>query len=196
MWYKNHQRSLFSTCIVTMVELKSIGTTRCLSRRRRRSLSDLDTGCPSGVVVGVLYSFDMELGTIYLTRAVVLGGRTYRDVYARANHIYKQEQQKTKRKPYVRSAYFKKDKVFLELFWTHLRQKNWRDRKRRVKYFSCALELLRHTRCDPVSVQNPNRKSEILHRFVGRTQCGEVFIVQVKEDKRSGQKWLMSVFPK
>ncbi|MFA4831137.1 MAG: hypothetical protein WC618_03095 [Patescibacteria group bacterium] len=86
--------------------------------------------------------------------------------------------------------------VFLESFWAHLFQKeNWRDRVRRMKYFPAALDLLRHTRFEPTSKENPNKPTEILHRFAGVTADDHLFYVQVKEDKRKNQKWLMSTFP-
>ena len=131
----------------------------------------------------------------FKTKAEKLYGHTYKDISNQAKAIYKREKIRTKRKPYVRSAYFKKDKIFLELFWQHLWQKNWRDRKRRVQFFDCALDLLRHSRVDSVSVQDPNHKSVMLHRFYGMTPTGYEFCVQVKQDKKTGQKWLMSVFP-
>ena len=35
----------------------------------------------------------------------------------------------------------------------------------------------------------------MLHRFAGITADNHLFYVQIKEDKRKGQKWLISVFP-
>ncbi|MBI4120801.1 MAG: hypothetical protein HY457_00900 [Parcubacteria group bacterium] len=64
-----------------------------------------------------------------------------------------------------------------------------------MKYFPCGIELIQHTRIDPISKEDPNRKSEILHRFAGVTKDNDLFFVQVKEDKRTGQKWLISTFP-
>lgn len=101
----------------------------------------------------------------------------------------------TKRNPYVRSTYFKKDKVFINLFWQHLNQKPRRDRKRRLKYYECAIDLLRNTPHEPETKPNPNGKNEIVHRFAGLTKDGDLFYVQVKEDKRSDNKYFMSVFP-
>ncbi len=34
-----------------------------------------------------------------------------------------------------------------------------------------------------------------LHRFYGQTKSGELFCVQIKQDKRTGRKDFMSVFP-
>ncbi|TRZ77891.1 hypothetical protein D4R87_01860 [bacterium] len=131
----------------------------------------------------------------YQTKTKRLTGKDYPDLYKKAFNFYKQIKQKTKRRPYIRSAYFKKDKIFLAIFWQHLNQKNWRDRKRRIRYFSCAIELIRHSRIDPISKDDPNDLSEILHKFSGITPDGDIFYVHIKENKRNNQKYLMSVFP-
>ena len=125
-----------------------------------------------------------------------MAGTDFHEVCKKAERIYKPIKNRTKRKPYVRSAYFKKDKIFINLFWQHLfDKKNWRDRTRRLKYFNCALELIRHSKFEPKSKENPNKKSEILHRFAGVTCDNDLFFVQIKEDKKIGHKWLMSIFP-
>jgi hypothetical protein len=72
---------------------------------------------------------------------------------------------------------------------------NHRDKIRRIKYFPCAIELIENSRFEPISKKNPNRSSEILHRFVGSTPGGDQFVVQIKEEN-SSQKWLVSIFPK
>ncbi len=103
---------------------------------------------------------------------------------------------KSKRKPYIRSIYFDKNKIFLHYFWEHLFQKvNWRDRMRRLKCFPAALELIAKTRVAPTSKDNPDKKDEILHRFLGKTKEGDKFMVQIKEFKKNGQKYLISIFP-
>lgn len=66
---------------------------------------------------------------------------------------------------------------------------------RRLKCFPAALELIEKTRITPISKDNPNQRDEILHRFYGRTKEGDAFMVQIKEFKRTGQKYLISVFP-
>lgn len=133
---------------------------------------------------------------IYQSTKKKLPGTQYAEIYKEAFGFYKQIKAKTKRRPYVRAAYFKKDKVFLELFWQHLYEKlNFRDKSRRVKYFSCAVDLIKNSKYEPSSKENPNKKSEILHRFAGMTKDKDLFFVQIKEDKKNGEKWLMSVFP-
>ena len=133
---------------------------------------------------------------LYQTKSNKLPGTNFSEVCKVAYDLYRDIKRKTKRRAYVRSAYFNKEKIFLELFWSHLHEKlNHRDKLRRVKYFPCALELIRHSICIPESKENVDRRSDILHRFRGKTKNGEIFFVQIKEDKRNNQKWLMSIFP-
>jgi len=133
---------------------------------------------------------------IYQAKCAELTGTNFHEVSQKAFSFYNQIRRKTKRRPYVRSVYFKKDKIFLPLFWNHLHEKlNYKDKTRRVKYFPCAMELIKNSRIDPESKENVDRRSEILHRFAGKTKNGQLFFVQIKEDKRTGEKWLISVFP-
>lgn len=131
----------------------------------------------------------------YRTKAHRVSGTRYRDVYDEAFGLYEVIRKRTKRRPYIRSFYFKKQKIFLDLFWQHLHDKNWRDRARRIRFFPAAVELLTNTRLSPYSKNNPNRKNEVLHRFLGITYDGHAFYVQVKEDRRKGTRCLFSVFP-
>ncbi len=133
---------------------------------------------------------------IYQTKALPLAGTQYKEVYKKAYSLYDTIRKKSKRRSYVRSAYFNKEKIFLPLFWNHLHEKcNFRDKIRRVKYFPCAIELIENSTVDPESKDNVDRTSEILHRFAGKTKDGQLFFVQLKEEKRSGEKWLVSIFP-
>jgi len=131
----------------------------------------------------------------YQTKYSKLAGTDYHEVYKKAFGCYKKVRAKTKRRPYVRSAYFKKDKIFLAIFWSHLKQKNWSDRLRRMRYLPCAIELIRHSKFEPTSKENPNKHGEILHRFSGITADKDLFFVQIKEDKKTGQKYFLSTFP-
>lgn len=131
----------------------------------------------------------------YQSKFKKLSGTDYGEIYSRALAIFKQIKSRTKRKPYIRSVYFNKEKIFLDYFWQHLQQKNWRDRDRRLKYYPCAIDLIRNSRLEPTSKQNPNKPKEILHRFAGLTKDKEVFYVQIKEDKKTDKKYFMSVFP-
>lgn len=131
----------------------------------------------------------------YRTKSKKLTGSNYGEVHKKAFSIFTQIKKKSKRRVYIRSAYFKNDKIFLSLFWHHLMEKHHKERLKRVKYFRCAIELIRESRFDPTSIENTEVKSEILHRFVGITTDDELFYVQIKENKRNGQKYLISIFP-
>lgn len=133
---------------------------------------------------------------IYQAKSGKLTGTDFHEVYKKAFYQYEQIRKTTKRRAYLRSAYFKKEKIFLALFWQHLWDKNkWQDRMRRLQYYSAALELIQNSRCEPSSKENPNKHCEILHRFAGSTKEKELFFVQIKEDKQTGQKYFISVFP-
>lgn len=132
---------------------------------------------------------------IYQTRVKKFSGTDDKEVYVKARSFYLVLTKKTRRRPYVRSAYFGKEKIFIDTFWQHMHQKNRRDRNRRMRYLPCAIELIQNSRYSPITVQNPNRYQELLHRFVGMTSNHELFYVQIKEHKRNKQKSLMSIFP-
>ncbi len=133
---------------------------------------------------------------VYKTRARKFPGSDFHEVHQKAFGLYTEIKRKLKRRTYVRSAYFNKDKIFLALFWQHLFDKEkWQDRFRRLKYFGCAIELIQKSRFAPKSKENPNKPSEMLHRFYGSTADDEMFYVQIKEDKRTNQKFLISTFP-
>ena len=123
-----------------------------------------------------------------------LPGSDYSELTKAMWRIYNDIRKRTNRKPYIRSPYFKKSKVFLETYIQHLNQKTRRDRMRRIRYFLCGVDLLRNSREIPESRSSPNSRSEIVHRFAGKTKSGEIFYVQVREDRR-GNKYLMSIFP-
>lgn len=137
----------------------------------------------------------MEQFRYYRTKYEKTHGTNLSEVYKIAHRIYRDVTHKTKRKPYIRSAYFKKQKVFLNVFWQHLQTKNPRDRFQRLKFFACALDLMKNSTCAPESKDNPNNPEELVHRFYGLTRNKEVFYVQIKEDKRTGSKYFLSVFP-
>lgn len=132
----------------------------------------------------------------YQTKAGKISGTNFKEVHQKAFDIYLEIRKKTKRRPYIRSTYFRKEKVFLNLYWEHLlSQDNWRDRLRRIKYFIAALELMKNTTLEPTSKENPNKLGETFHRFSGKTRDGEIFFVQIKEYKKKKQKYLISIFP-
>jgi hypothetical protein len=126
----------------------------------------------------------------------LLSGTSYDEVLVIARKEYKKIEAITKRQPYVRSTYFKKDKIFMSLFWTHLMQKDRKVRLKRLKLYKAAIDLLRNSYCEPETIFKKDDMSVLLHRFYGTTKDGVSFCVQVKHDKRSGRKDFMSVFDK
>jgi hypothetical protein len=131
----------------------------------------------------------------YRTKAAKLSGTDYGEIRKQAEAILRPIRARTKRQPHIRSAYFRNDKIFIQPFWQHLWDKNWRERNRRLKFLPCGLELIRNSRATPTTVQNPNNPKELLHRFSGVTPAGEKFIVQIRENKKTDRKDFMSVYP-
>jgi len=130
----------------------------------------------------------------FQTKQTKLPGTNLAEVTKHARAIFHDLERRTRRKTYIRSAYFKKDKIFFDFFWTHLKQKRPRERFHRLKYFAAAIEVIQHSRNKPVSKPNPNKHTEILHRFAGLTKNRELLYVQIKENKRSKKKYFMSCF--
>jgi len=70
-----------------------------------------------------------------------------------------------------------------------------KEKVKRLKYFSAAIEVIKNSRNKPIIKQNPNKKTEILYRFAGLTKEKYFFLVQIKEDKKNDKKYFMSCFP-
>ena len=130
---------------------------------------------------------------IYQSKVSKISGRKYIDVERAARQIHKDISSRTKRSPYIKSTYFDGSKIFIDLFWTHLNQKPRADRKRRLKYYATAIDLLKNSKVKPIEKPNPNGKNELVYRFYGITKDGELYFVQVKQDAK-GNKYFMSVF--
>ena len=64
-----------------------------------------------------------------------------------------------------------------------------------MKYYGCAIELIQNSYFKPNSTRDPNKSTEMLHRFYGITAENELFCVQIKENLKKKQKFLISVFP-
>lgn len=132
----------------------------------------------------------------YKTKARKLPGTHWHQVMKKAFGQYKEIKSRTKRRPYVRSAHFNKEKIFLGIFWQHLHEKtNLNDKTRRLKYFPCAIELMQNSRVKPTTQASKEEPNVYLHRFAGITPDGDRFFVQIKEQRKNKQKWLISMFP-
>lgn len=131
---------------------------------------------------------------LYKTKAHQLKATRYPDLIKEVRYIYHEIERRTRRKPYLRSAYFKREKIFFDYYWRHLDQKSPLERRKRLAYFKCGLELIAHSRFAPTTKPNPNRKNELLHHFGGVTPNNELFLVQIKEDLKTNHKYLMSIY--
>lgn len=132
--------------------------------------------------------------TPYTPKKELLSGTSITEVTKKARIFYRTLEKRTKRKPYIRSAYFRKQKVFFDYFWHHLNQKGRRYRLERLKLLPLAVDVIRYSRNPPLTQDNPANRNEILHRFAGKTKGGRLFYVQIKEDKRKNRKYFMSSF--
>lgn len=132
---------------------------------------------------------------VYQTKKEKLTGTSFKEPWRKAQIVYSSIKRRTKRKPYIRSVYFRRQKIFFDLFWVHLAQKAHSVRVKRLRFFPCAFDLIRNCRNKPVSKINPNKRTEILHRFAGMTRDKELFFVQIKEEIKTDRKYLMSIFP-
>lgn len=121
-------------------------------------------------------------------------GSNYKEINKKVNSVYSSLQKRTRRQPYIRSAYFLKKKVFLNIFWRHLFDKTYTVRASRLKLLPAAIDLVQKSRNHPITIDNQNNKSESLHRFYGITKDKIKFIVQVKQIKRNGKLYLMSIY--
>jgi hypothetical protein len=131
----------------------------------------------------------------YQTKNNKLAATDYSEAVRKARHIFDELERKTKRRPYIRSVYFQKQKIFFDYFWAHLNQKSRNERLSRLLYLPCGLEVIAKSRQSPTVKPNPNNKDEIFYRFLGCTAENELFRVQIKQSRKTGRYQLMSVFP-
>ena len=104
--------------------------------------------------------------SFFVVKSPPLSGTNYQEIYKSAKRIFKEKKSLSKRKWYVRSAYFKKQKIFFDYFWPHLMEKNLRDRARRLKFLPCGLELIEKSMCKPDEVKTTTQtKKELYYRF-------------------------------
>jgi hypothetical protein len=90
-----------------------------------------------------------HMATHYKSRYASLSGSHSRELYQKAHAAQRALMKSSRRKAYVRSKFFKLQKVFLDTFWIHLSQKNSGERRRRIAFFVCALDLIKNTTNQP-----------------------------------------------
>jgi hypothetical protein len=131
---------------------------------------------------------------VYQSKYGLLPGSSYDEVVANARKEFNTIRKITKRQPYVRSKYFRGDKIFMTVFWNHLMQKGIKERTKRLKLYLVAIDLLRNSTVTPAGIIDVGHSQTVLYRFYGKTKDGVEFCVQVKHDIRSSRKDFMSVF--
>lgn len=93
-------------------------------------------------------------------KAKRIGGTNPKEIVAKARDYSHIIESSTKRLAYIRSKYFKKQKVFLKYFWEHLYQSGgWQQRAERLSYFLCAIEVIENSTYPPISTK-PNRNKK------------------------------------
>ena len=132
--------------------------------------------------------------SVWKVKTSAIPGKSYASVNKVARSIFHIIEKRSKRKAYIKSKYFKKQKIFLSFFWDDLKSKKVQDRVRRLKLFDCAIELIQNSTLKPEIKTNPNNKQEIFFRFFGLVN-DQRFVTQIKKDKK-GRLELMSVYPK
>lgn len=129
---------------------------------------------------------------VYVVKSTPLQGSTYSRTIKYARDYYSLLKAKSKRKPYVRSKYFRNQKVFLGLFWGHLFNKRRATRHSRVRLLPCAVEFIINNKFPPISIKSTQNKKEYWYRFQGRTKNNIYFAIQIKS--KLNHLYLMSVF--
>lgn len=95
---------------------------------------------------------------VYKSKLDKVPGTSYKEVMMAVGREYHAIQKRTpRRQPYIRSRYFRKDKIFVNQYFEHLNQKNAADRLRRLKYFSPAIDVIRNCPVAPIALQSPGK---------------------------------------
>jgi hypothetical protein len=82
-------------------------------------------------------------------------------------------------------------KVFLDEFWLQILKRNLADRRRRLAFYMCAIDLVQNSRNEPVMKYESGRQ---LYEFYGIAKNGEEFAVHLRKSKN--HVYFVSCFPK
>ncbi|MDR1300095.1 MAG: hypothetical protein LBK50_00075 [Candidatus Nomurabacteria bacterium] len=114
----------------------------------------------------------------------------YLRVYNQAKSYYESLIQNPRRKPFVRSKYFNR-KVFIDEFWSQVRRYNLADRRRRLAFYLCAIDLIKNSRYEPTIKYESGKK---LYEFYGIAKNSEKFAVHFRKSRE--HVCFVSCFPK
>ncbi|MDR1300331.1 MAG: hypothetical protein LBK50_01340 [Candidatus Nomurabacteria bacterium] len=123
-----------------------------------------------------------------------ISGSNLKEVSKKMLREFHDIEQRTKRRPSVRCKAFENSKIFIGEYISHQNQKKRADRLRRLKFFPCAIDLIENTTEKPT--EKVLKSGEVLYRLYGIAGNGQKFIVQISKNQNTGNKRLMSSFPK
>ena len=126
----------------------------------------------------------------YKSRESKLYSTVYLRVYRQTKVFYESLIGNSHRKPFVKSKYFD-TKVFLDEFWAVILRRNLADRRLRLAFYLCAIDLIRNSKCAPHEKYDSGRT---LYEFYGIAKNGERFVVHIRRGKNG--LYFMSCFPK
>jgi hypothetical protein len=123
-----------------------------------------------------------------------IAGTDLKEVTKKTMLVFHDIEKRTRRRPAVRCKALKNARVFIGEYLTHQSQKMRIDKLRRFKFFPCAIDLIENTNERPTF--KVLKTGETLYRLHGIAGNGQKFIVQISENPKTGNKRLMSCFPK
>lgn len=123
-----------------------------------------------------------------------ISGSNLKEVTKNMMRDFHDIEKRSKRRAFVRCKVLNNDKVFIGEYISHQSQKMRIDKLRRLKLFPCAISLIETTTYK--STKKILKSGEVLYRLYGMAGNGQKFIVQISENPKSGNKRLMSAFPK
>lgn len=132
---------------------------------------------------------------VYKCKISAFYSSSYARVKKQAKNFFNSKTAHSRRSAYVRAPAWKKQKVFLGVFWSHLFDKKPAERMVRLRLLPCALEVLENSTYPFVTKTEPGNPNIFLHRLYGQTPAGQVFALQVKEYSNKQKLYFVSCFP-
>lgn len=134
--------------------------------------------------------------SIFCSKESPIRCRNNKAIFRESRKFYKQwckdcSGRKAKRRPSVKSKSLKngrgqKRKIFIDRFQEHLKSKNKYNVARRVRLLPCVRDLLENSGETPIKRGND-------YQFTGKTPCGGLFKVIIKET--ANKLYLFTFYP-
>lgn len=133
---------------------------------------------------------------VYRSKYIKITGTSYEEIIRNARKQHQVIKKRTKRQPYIRSKYFNRDKIFVNLFWEHLMQKHRGEQQQRARFYLCAIDLLRNNTHDPRTIFTYGNLNIMLHRFIGISKDKEFLRTSKTKQKNWSQRFYICVSSK